>query len=246
MYRPVPSKSERGATVAAVLLIHAGLAWALLNMSGAIRDRDAQEDMQLINLDEVPPPPPIVEEIVEVRKAEEKEAEASPPNIKSEATPVVVPPPRIQLPVPTPIIASPTPNQGVQPTQGAAPVPGPGTGAGGVGTGLGSGGSGSGRGGDGDGGYVEGPRLLTPVLSGRDFPRGMLARWPRGTPAFLRLRIDASGGVQQCIVDRGAGDPNIDATLCRLVETRFRYRPAVNRNGHAVAGWTGYVQPPPR
>lgn len=244
MYRPIPSKSERAGTLTAVVLIHAALAYAFLNLSGAMREREAQEDMQLIDLVREPPPP--VEEIeVELQAAPEEEGEASPPNIESEATPVIDPQPRIALPVPTPMPVSPTPNEGHEPTQGAAPVPGPGTGAGGVGTGLGAGGSGSGRGGD-DGDYVEGPRLLTPVLRGRDFPRGLLDQWPRNTPAFLRLRIDANGDVLQCIVDRGAGVPAIDAALCRLVETRFRFRPALNRYGQAVAGWTGYVQPPPR
>ena len=122
---------------------------------------------------------------------------------------------------------------------------GPGTGAGGIGTGTGSGGAGSGPGGGGDGGYVEPPRLLTPGLRGRDFPRELLDMWPRGVQVFMRFRIDASGRISQCFVDRGTGVAAIDSELCRLTQFRFRYRPAYNRYGQAVAGWAGYRQTPP-
>jgi protein TonB len=88
--------------------------------------------------------------------------------------------------------------------------------------------------------------LLTPVLRGRDFPGGMLDAWPRGAQVFMRFRIDASGRIIQCFVDRGTGNPAIDAELCRLTQFRFRYRPAYNRFGQAVAGWAGYRQTPPR
>ena len=156
---------------------------------------------------------------------------------------MVAPKPRIKLPVPPKIAVTETPAEGAAPTQGAAPVRGPGTGSGGSGTGTGTG-SGSGSGGG--GGYVSGPRLVTPDLRGRDFPQAMLRAWPRGTPIFARVRVGADGSVIQCIVDRGTGNAGIDAQVCATVKARLRYSPARNASGQAVAGWSGYVQEPPR
>jgi hypothetical protein len=122
-------------------------------------------------------------------------------------------------------------------------VAGAGTGSGGSGSGTGSG-SGSGSGAGGRGGYVVAPRLVSPVLGGRDFPQQMLRAWPRGRPLFARVRVGADGSVIQCIVDRGTGIPAIDSQVCATVKARLRYSPARNASGQAVAGWTGYVQDP--
>ena len=248
MYRSNLNTRDKGGAIAAVAAIHVALLSAFLHLSGRVDFGDPQSVMRVFDVREVPPPPPQPEvpKPTEQQKPKEEEGAAAPENIKSQATPVVAPKPRIQLPVPVPVTPTETPNEGAAATQGAGDRPGQGTGAGGTGTGTGSGGAGSGTGGGGEGGYAEGPRLLTPVLRGRDFPRSLLDQWPRNTPAFLRLRIDAGGRVLQCIVDRGSGVPAIDSELCRMVQTRFRYRPAVSRSGQAVAGWTGYVQPPPR
>lgn len=249
MYRTDLNNRDKSGAIAAVIAIHAGLAFAFLHVSGTIDFADPQRKLQVFDVTEVkppPPPPPPVQKDVSTQKPKAKEGAASPRNIKSEATPVVAPKPRIVLPAPPTIAVSETPRQGAAPTQGASDVRGPGTGAGGVGTGTGSGGAGSGPGGGGDGGYVEPPRLLTPVLRGRDFPRGLLDMWPRGAQVFMRFRIDAGGRIIQCFVDRGTGNPMIDSELCRLTQLRFRYRPALNRYGQAVAGWAGYRQTPPR
>ena len=247
-YRTDLNNRDKGGAIAAVVAIHVGLALALLNISGTIDLTDPQRTLRVFDITEIkppPPPPPPVQKQVEKQKPKAKEGASSPKNIKSEATPVVAPRPRIVLPPPPTIAVTETPRQGAAPTQGASDVRGPGTGAGGIGTGSGSGGAGNGPGGGGDGGYVEPPRLLTPVLTGRDFPRGMLDMWPRGAQVFMRFRIDASGQIIQCFVDRGTGNPAIDSELCRLTQSKFRYRPAQNRNGQAVAGWAGYRQTPP-
>ena len=250
MYRSDLKTRDKSGAIAAVAAIHAGLLFVFFHLSGKIDLTGPQSVTRVFDVTEVRPPPRVTPEpprpAEETERPKEQEGAASAENLKSQATPIVAPKPPIELPIPVPIATTQTPNEGATPTQGASNVAGPGTGAGGTGTGTGSGGSGSGTGGGGDGGYAEGPRLLTPVLRGRDFPRSLLDRWPRRTPAFLRLRIDAGGQVLQCIVDRGSGDPAIDTELCRLVRSRFRFRPAINRRGEAVAGWTGYVQPPPR
>lgn len=250
MYRTDLNNRDKGGAMAAVIAIHAGLAFAFLHISGTVDLADPQRALEVFDLTEIepppPPPPPPIEKQAEKQKPKAKEGASSPKNIKSEATPVVAPRPAIELPAPPTIAVSETPRQGAATTQGASDVRGPGTGAGGIGTGTGSGGAGSGSGGGGEGGYTEPPRLLTPVLRGRDFPRALLDMWPRGAQVFMRFRIDASGRIIQCFVDRGTGVGMIDSELCRLTQSRFRYRPAYNKDGQAVAGWAGYRQTPPR
>jgi protein TonB len=244
MYRSDLNKRDRGGAVAAVVAIHAVLLVTFLNLSGKIDLADPQSAMRVFDVSEVPPPPPPAPRTQQA-KPKEKEGGSAPENIRSEATPVAAPRPRIETPPVQTIPAAETPRQGTAPTQGASDVRGPGTGAGGTGTGTGSGSGGTGTGGGGEGAAYP-PRLVTPVLTGRDFGRALLDQWPRGSPVFLRLRIDARGYVSECIVDRGTGVAVIDSVICNLAHDRLRFRPALNRSGQAVAGWSGYAQPPPR
>ena len=248
MYRSDLNTRDRGGAIFAAAAINAALLLALVQASGRIDLTDPQSVIRMIDISEEPPPPPEPMQQQERERERPREAEgaAAPENIRSQATPVVAPKPRIALPLPVPMATTETPNQGTQPTQGAADRPGPGTGAGGVGTGTGSGGTGTGTGGGGGGGVAYPPRLITPELRGRDFPRGLLDMWPRRTPVFLRLRIDPRGYVMECTVDRGTGVQAIDSIMCNLARERLRFRPAVDRQGRAVAGWVGYAQPPPR
>jgi protein TonB len=250
MYAPRLKARDQGGAIAAVVAIHAALLFAFLHLAGPINLRGAEEVMQVFDLREVPPPkpepPPVQQTRPERTRPKDPEGAAAPENIRSQATPIVAPTPVVILPVKPPVTVTETPNQGAAPTQGAGDQPGPGTGAGGIGTGTGSGGSGTGTGGGGDNGVAYPPRLLTPVLRGRDFPRYLLDFWPRGAQVFVRFRIDASGQIAECFVDRGTGVPAIDTEICSLTKQRFRFRPALNRTGQAVAGWFGYRQTPPR
>jgi len=244
MYRSDLQPRDKGGAIAAVVAIHAALLLAFLHLSGRIDLADPQSALSVIDITEPAPPPP-PPPARQTAKPKEKEGGSAPKNIKSEATPVVAPKPKIETAPVNPIAASDTPRQGTAPTQGASNVPGPGTGAGGTGNGTGSGSGGTGPGGGGEGAAYP-PQLLTPTLTGRNFSRELLDAWPRGAQIFMRLRIDARGYVSQCIVDRGTGIPTIDATVCSQVQTRFRYRPALSRSGQPVAGWAGYRQTPPR
>ena len=244
MYRPIPSLRDRTATLTAVVLVHVALAFALLNLSGEGRLRDPDVLTQLIEITAEPPPPPIVEIEPETAKPKKQEGAASAKNIESQATPVVAPKPVIVVPSLQPITASPTPAQGAQPTQGASDVVGPGTGAGGSGTGTGSGGAGNGPGGGGSGLAVVRTRLATRPLTARDFPGGLLDRWPSGRPVMMRFRVDPDGRIIQCIVDRGTGDPGHDAAVCATAKARLRFHPGVNRDGQRVADWAAYGQRP--
>ena len=247
-YRSDLKPRDKGGAIAAVIALHAAVLIALLNLSGGMESPVAQSVMRVFDLTNPPPPPPPPPppQRREQPKPKQKAGGSSPKNIKSEATPVAAPKPKVVVPPVPQIAASETPRRGTQSTQGASNVVGPGTGAGGVGTGTGSGSGGNGNGGGGDNGVADPPHLVTPVLRGRDFPRDFLDRWPRGATVFLRLRVDARGYVSECTVDRGTGVAAIDSALCNLAHDRLRFRPALNRGGQAVAGWFGYAQPPPR
>jgi periplasmic protein TonB len=244
-YRTDVNARDKAGVIIAVVAVHAALLLALLNLSGTIDLGDPQGALSIIDLASPPPPPPPPQQRQQP-KPREKEGGSAPKNIRSQATPVVAPKQRIVTPPVQTIVASNTPRQGTAPTQGASEVRGPGTGAGGTGSGTGSGSGGSGSGGGGDNGVAVPPHLATPVLSGRDIPRDLLDRWPRGATVFMRIRVDARGYVEECTVDRGTGEPGIDSALCNIAHARLRFRPALNRGGQAVAGWFGYAQPPPR
>ena len=241
-YRTDIKPRDRGGAIAAVLAIHAVLLFALLHLSGKIDLGDPQSALRVIDLRLSPPPPPPVQR--QLAQPKQKEGSSAPRNIRSQATPVVAPKPKIVTPPVQPIVASETPRQGTSATQGASDVRGPGTGAGGQGNGTGSGNGGNGSGAGGD--VAEPPRLVSPVLYGRDFPPDMLQQWPGRATVFMRLRVDARGYVSECTVDRGTGIRAIDDRMCNLAHDRLRFRPALNRNGQAVAGWFGYAQPAPR
>lgn len=232
---------ERAGAMAAVIAIHAGLAFALLNLSGTIDERDLQEALRIIDIREVPPPEPLVVEEPEPEQDKRKEGAAAPKNIESQASPVVAPKPRVVIPVQNPVIAAPIPKQGPDQSQGAAPVRGPGTGAGGAGTGTGSGGSGTGPGGGGGGGIASGVRLIRGITN-RDYPDSIQRNWPRGGRIFLRLRVEPDGRISQCDVMRSFGDSAADQWTCPLIIRRAQLRPATDANGRPIAAWFGYVQ----
>jgi protein TonB len=243
MYRPELDNRDKGGAMAAVIAVHAGLLFALLNISGRIDLADPQSAMRIFDVNEVPPPPPPPPPLqrVDPAKPKEKEGGSAPKNIKSEATPIVAPKPRIVIPPLPQIAASETPRQGTAPTQGASDVRGPGTGAGGAGTGTGSGSGGSGPGGGGGGGAAV-PVSLIRGISNRDYPPGVRESWPRGGAIYLRLRIEPDGRPSRCDVMRSFGSQSIDQWTCSLVTQRGVFRPARDARGNPVAAWFGYKQ----
>jgi protein TonB len=254
MYQPTPTLRERAGPLAAVLLIHAAIGYALLNLSGAGRELAERADLAIFDvivppppLAEPPPPPPPVEVRPEPLQAKpEEEGAAAPENIRSEATPVVAPKPRIVLPAPSPVVTAVKPAQGAGPTHGAGDVVGPGTGAGGTGTGTGSGGSGSGRGGGGVGGGPPSRPLVVEAtkLTSRDYPPAAIRAWPRGGRVFVAIRVQLDGRATDCKINRSSGNPGVDADTCRLVMEKVRFIPARDEQGRPYVDWYGYVQEP--
>ncbi|MEO5972128.1 MAG: TonB family protein [Sphingomicrobium sp.] len=245
MYRSDLNPRDKTGAITLVLAIHAGLAFALLHLSGTVDLTAPQRELQVFDVSDIvpPPEPPPVEKQVEQEKPKEKEGASAPKNIKSEATPVVAPKPRIELPVPPTIVVAEIPRQGSDPTQGAAPVRGPGTGAGGLGTGTGSGGSGSGSGGGGMGKGTR-PRLVSRPLTSRDYPRELARAWPSGARVMVAVRVQLDGRGTDCRINGSSGVPAIDAETCRLAETKLRFRPAINARGEPYVAWYGYMQYP--
>lgn len=251
MQRSVLSPRDRTGAALAVVLVHGALALVLLNASGKVGELPSQavpiETFDVIDPDPPEPlqplPPPEPAETQDPANAEE--GAAAPPNIRSQATPVVLPEPAVKLPQARPVVASETPAQGVEATQGAAPLAGPGTGAGGTGTGTGSGGAGSGIGGGGGGQAPRSPSVIqSTTLTGRDYPRAVLRAWPRGGRTFVAVRVQLDGRATDCKVNRSSGNAVVDQWTCRLVEQQVRFRPATNERGEPYVAWYGYVQAP--
>src|SRR5215213_4078116 len=104
-YRSDLDAKDKGGAIAAVAGIHAALLFALLHMSGRIDLTDPQASLRVFDVTapQPPPPPPPPQQRQQQLKPREKEGGSAPKNIKSEATPVVAPKPRIETPPLQPI-----------------------------------------------------------------------------------------------------------------------------------------------
>jgi periplasmic protein TonB len=220
MYLHGNRNKDRVWAIAGVAAVHGLLAYALLSGLAMRVSERASDSLKLVDilLPEPPPPPPPPPE-----ESSKPKGEPSAPNLKAVPTPVVAPPPRI--PAPSPIAAAPVPSTGSAPSAGASTVAGPGTGAGGAGTGLGGGGSG--------GGGSRAQRIRG-QLNDSDYPAGARQAGVEGLVA-VRFTIQPDGSVRGCQILRSSGSAELDATTCRLIERRFRYRPARDTRGRPVA-----------
>ena len=248
---------DRMKSAIVVAAFHALLGYALLTGLGFDVPAQVSERLKLFDAVEEPPPPPATPPPPEKKtskspKPKDPEGAASPANLKNTPSEIVAPPPEIRLEVPPPVIAAPVAGQGAAPAAGAAPVPGPGTGSGGIGTGLGSGNQGTGTGGGGGGGgRATAARWLRGSITDRDYPDAEFERRIGGT-VFLRFIVDPTGRVSECTVTRSSGSRALDATTCRLILRRFRYRPARDAEGNPIAAvvrgehqWEVGPEPPP-
>lgn len=228
------SRAQRSGAALAAAMVVGGLA-ALLVFGLRVEWLPRGQEV-LVSIGLSPRPRPTPPPRAEVRKAATSAAKgaASPRNLKNRATPVVALPVPVLLP-PPPVVTATLAGTGAAANTGAAPVPGPGQGAGGIGNGLGGGGRGGDGGGDGDGEpAVVGPRRIAGKLAMGDVPEGTL---PPGVTAEVTVlyRVKADGRVDDCQIDSSSGYPAINALACRLIEQRFRYRPARGRSGRPVA-----------
>jgi protein TonB len=220
---------HRGAAAVGVALLHALLGYALLiGLRGDFRPQAEPQSVKLITLEELPPPPPVVS--IPDKPTQTEEGAAAPPSRKANPSPVVAPPSPLPVPpiLPTVEKALPVP-PGSDPSAGVSTVDGVGSGAGGEGMGSGSGGSGTGSG----GGGARRAERIAGALANRDYPRAALRTRAQGSVS-VRYTVRADGAVEDCRITRSSGHPELDDTTCRLIERRFRYRPALDRSGRPV------------
>lgn len=182
-----------------------------------------------------PPPPEPVEPVEPQTIASDKASgKASAANQHAKAAPVVAPKAKLP-PIVPPIAAAPKPGAGDDASAGATPTPGAGSGAGGRGNGTGAGGSGSGTGGGSKAVWQSG------TIRDRDYPAAA-SRARVGGEVEVRFTIQPTGRVTGCRVSRSSGDAALDTVTCRLIEERFRFKPATNAAGDAVASAYGWRQ----
>jgi protein TonB len=246
MYAAKLDPKDRTGAIVAVVLVHIALLMGILNATGRIDIvRQAQRTLKVFDVRDapppVPPPPPPLEQ--QTQRPKKQEGASAPKNIKSKATPVVAPEPKVEIPVPPKIVVAQTPAQGNEATQGASDVRGPGTGAGGTGIGTGSGGAGNGSGGGGAGQGTR-PRLVSRSPSERDYPRALRRIWPSGGRVLVTFDVQLDGRATGCHVYTSSGVPQIDQATCQLVETRLRFAPARDSAGRPRVDKYAYMQAP--
>ena len=224
------SARQRGIAASSVLLIVAAVGWALITGLDLTVVRNANSSISAIA---IPAPAPREEPPPAPRFDEKASGEAGAANKKSKAAPISAPTPK--LPIKPSIPATPTAGIGAAPSAGAAPNPGAGSGAGGQGAGDGGGGAGNGTGGG------TRPRWISGTIRDSDYPRPA-ARAKVGGDVEVRFTIEITGRVSACRVSRSSGDPSLDAATCRLIEERFRFKPATDGRGTPIASQYGWRQ----
>ena len=92
--------------------------------------------------------------------------------------------------------------------------------------------------GDGDGGGMDEtpPVHVRGRLRDADYPGDVGEAGFQGTVS-VKFLVWVDGRVRDCTVTRSSGNATLDATTCRLIEQRFRYRPSRDADGRAVPAW---------
>lgn len=213
---------DRAKAVAAVIAVHAALAFIILSGLNVRAVSQAVERLKTFNLEQPPPPPPPPPPPRPRPEPQMKKAAGAPAK-KAEPAPVVAPPPKIPLPSPLP--AAKVAGTGSASTSGAA-ASGNGTGAGGAGNGAGG------------GGYGDYSRF-TPARLISNIPNSEYGRLAAtGIPSGLvgvRILVGADGSVSNCRIARSSGDASIDSLVCQLTERYVRFAPARDPAGRPVA-----------
>ena len=232
MYRSGLRSRRETLAIAGVAFLHAAIAYVVLAPS-VVQLPVAEGPLMIAEITPPAPEPEISPKSAKAR-APRPEGAASAANRRARPSEVVAPPPSVA--VPPPIVAAPIAATGAAVSAGAAPVAGPGTGAGGQGVGLGSGGQGSGTGGGGGG-----ARWVKGRIKDSDYPRAA-AKAEIGGAVIVNFDVGTNGRVSNCRVVSSSGNADLDGTTCRLIEKRFRYKPATDAQGRAVASVAAWRQ----
>lgn len=221
---------ERGASAAAALVVVLATAFLLtLGLRAAWRPHAADV---LVSVDVSPRAVPQEQPrpaapVPEARRAAPK-GDPAPAGLRGEAAPVAVLPRVIVILPPLPVAAATETSDGAGMVNGAAQRPGPGQAAGGAGEGLGGGGDG------GQGGGVMTPaRHVRGRLKFSDVPESILGAG-QSASVSVRYTVETGGRVTGCSIAATSGIAALDALVCRLIERRFRFRPARDAQGRAI------------
>jgi protein TonB len=219
-YRGTADGPDRAKAIAAVVAIHALLAFVILSGLKVQQARQVVDVLTTLNLREPPPPPPVEPPPKPSPNPQTIKRPEGAPAKKAEPTPVVAPQPRI--PSPSPLPAAKVAGTGSATTSGAASS-GNGTGAGGVG---------NGRGGGGTGAFTP-ARKLTKIPDS-EYRRFAATGIVSGSVA-LAVRVNADGSLSNCRILRSSGSQSADSLMCQLFIEYVRFSPALDPAGGPVA-----------
>lgn len=222
------------AVVAAVL--EAGLLFMIFR--ARMTTQHVPQEVRQVLLDLPPPPPPPPPPVLKPPEIHPKLAKASgaasPANLRSVATPIVLPKPIVPPLVVHPTVAvAPLPSTGVDPSAGASDRPGEGSGSGGQGNGTGNGDAGNG---DDDGGDSP-PRLMRGKIKRSDYPQEA-GELDRELSVDVWYLVEIDGRVGRCWIKRSSGRPLLDEAVCRMIQDRFRFDPSRDSRGRPVLSRT--------
>jgi protein TonB len=219
-YRATADRPDQAKAVAAVVAVHAALAFIILSGLNVRMVSQVVEQLKTFDVSRPPPPPP-PEPPPPKPRPQQARHEAGAPAKKAEATPVVAPQPRI--PVQSPIPAAKIAGTGSASTSGAGTS----------GTGTGAGGAGNGPGGGGSGGFTPAQKITK--IPNQEYRRlASVSGMDRGTVG-VAIRVTPDGTASNCRVVRSSGSPVADSLMCQLTERYVRFRPARDPYGRAVA-----------
>jgi protein TonB len=220
-YSGTADRPDRAKAIAAVVAVHAALAFVILSGLNVQNVRRAVEQLTTINLEQPPPPPPVQPPPKPAPRPQAVKKPQGAAAKKAEPTPVVAPEPR--LPVPSPIPAARVAGTGNSSNSGAASA----------GTGTGAGGAGTGPGGGGDFAGFTPARRVTKIPD-REY-RALAGTGLRSGSVGVTVRVNQDGSVSNCRIARSSGDGSIDALMCRLTLEYIRFEPAHDPSGRPVA-----------
>lgn len=221
-----PVTRERIGSAIGVVAVHALLGYALVTGLGQTFVTRASDTLKIFDVSPPPPPTPAPSRATSTQA----EGKAAPANLKAAPSPLVRPPPKVRIETPPPpIAAARVAATGSADRSGASANPGPGTGAGGDGAGTGSGGEGSGPG----GGIATRAQQIAGRIDDSDYPRAARRGRIEGE-VYVRFTVETDGRAHGCAVIRSSGNSDLDDTTCRLIEHRYRYRPALDAGGRPV------------
>jgi protein TonB len=225
------SSSERATSPLAALGVMLLMAYALIVGLRVAWRPAGSAVLVAVGLAPPSPPPPSQRHRHPVKRAKSSaaEGEPAPANLRGHATPVVAPPRQLLI-IPPPIAVATQAGIAAGLTTGAADRRGPGQGAGGIG-------NGNGGGGDGGDGYgddaVVGPQQIRGRLKFSDVPEDILGPG-QSASVGVRYTVETNGRVTHCSIDKSSRVPALDVLACRLIEQRFRFRPALDEDGRPV------------